>query len=232
MFVISLVSAALLAGQVSASAIEARTPIEKFIYARQTSGFNPAEIPQQCQSTCAATASVLTGQGCQTNACLCTTQVNSGFQQCLNCILALAPPDASLVQQSQQALSQYEDACGQVGLPVSSLLISGATAEPTQGSGSGSLSLPPNTSGTGSASIFFGSTPSADSTPTNTSPPSASTPTRSVIGPSDTSAASPPATSGSAGSGSGAASGGERVFATMTGVLGAGVVGAMMVFGF
>ncbi|THH27585.1 hypothetical protein EUX98_g6606 [Antrodiella citrinella] len=204
MFALCLVSVALLAGHASAFTIQERSVLHH-VYTRQTAGggFNPAEIPQQCQSACATAVPILSGQGCQTNQCLCTSAVNTGFEQCLDCVLSLAPADPTLTSETQQALSQYEDQCALVGFPLSSLTLSGATVAPT--SAGGSVTIPPNSGSAASPSVFFSSSgappasvPSSPAASTLVAPPPPVTPTpdntRSVIGPSSpTSGANTPA---------------------------------------
>ncbi|KAH8085470.1 hypothetical protein BXZ70DRAFT_562625 [Cristinia sonorae] len=231
MLALSLLSVALVAGQASATAIQARTlqaraGVER-LFARQAGGFNPNSIPQQCQSTCAGTAQVLSGQGCQTDACLCTSTVNTGFQQCLTCVLSLAPPDPDIISQSQEALAAFEDACAASGFPLTSLTISGATGTPTTTS-RGSVTIPSNTAPP-NTSVFFSDPNVTPTTDGALKPPPN---TRSVITPTSTPATTPinPTTPAVIGGGDGAASGGEKTAVTVSAMVAAGI-GAMVMLG-
>ncbi|KAK7682036.1 hypothetical protein QCA50_015000 [Cerrena zonata] len=154
MFAFTILSAALLASQVSANAILGRSPLVSLLRIRQTGGFDPSDIPSECTVQCATTSEVLGGTSCTTVSCLCTAQVNLGFQQCLQCLIDVAGDSPSLITQSQDALEQYEDACKSSGVSLTSLTISGAASATASGS---SISLPSG-SASASASVFFTST--------------------------------------------------------------------------
>lgn len=241
MFALTFVSAALLAAQVSASTIAGRSPLHRLLQVRQT--LDPDDIPQPCKVKCASTLSALDGTSCVDTACLCTKQVNEGFQTCLSCLLDLGGNDPSLEAQSQASIANYEDACGEEGFPLASLTISAVPGAPTAGSGS-SFSIPAATA-TGSGSIFFSSTGAGSS---STSLPDAGggavtntgnlpTQTRSVItapitaDPAETSTTTPSSGGDGDNAQGGLASSAGAVIASMSTVAMGGLAGIMVLFG-
>ncbi|KAI0072252.1 hypothetical protein K474DRAFT_417357 [Panus rudis PR-1116 ss-1] len=221
MFALGVVSAALLVTKVNASALNGRSPLH-LLLGRQTSTFDPSDIPAQCQVDCATTVQVFNGTTCAASvSCFCTETVNTGFKVCLECMLDQIPNDTALLNQANQALSQYELACSAEGAPLSTLSIDDA---PTPTKGSGSVTIPSG-SATRSGSVFFSST----DTPVS----SAGAGTRSVITALPTGSSSADGAESTEGTSSGgglASSGMHSAVACLTTVMIGGLVGAFFAF--
>ncbi|KAH8105174.1 hypothetical protein BXZ70DRAFT_508792 [Cristinia sonorae] len=227
MFAVSLVAFVIFLGQATANVLSVRTVIERSLEARQFSG---GAIPQQCQSICAGTITVLTGGGCQTPQCLCSETVNVGFQQCLSCDVSLFGPDPAKVASAQRALSQFENGCNNMGLPVASLIITppaAATPPPPP-------PPPPATTPAAPAVTTPTTTSTTSSLTTSSSSVAAPTLTRSVITPSTTASTtnSLPTDAPVIPDVPNAATGkGERLLVTTIGLAGACLVGMMLTTG-
>jgi len=227
MFAFTVLSALLLAGQACASSVVGRSTIAGLLQARQSGGFNPSDIPASCQNVCASTVAVLDSATCTTVSCLCTSQVNSGFQGCLGCLLGLEGNDPSDVADAQAALASYEDSCKAAGVPLASLSVGGAAPASTQAATT-AAPIGASTASAASPSVFFSSTPGAGGGGLSTTPSSQTT--RSIITAGGSSSGSPtgagalnPSASGTVGNGAGSVSfnGGSAV--VLSGIL-AGVV--------
>jgi len=127
MFAFTILSALLLAGQACTSSIVGRSTITGLLQARQSGGPDPSGFPAPCQNACDPTAAILDSPTCTTPSCYCTSQVNSGLQGCLNCVLDLEGNDPSDVIDSQVILAGFEDDCKKAGFPLASLSVDGAT---------------------------------------------------------------------------------------------------------
>ncbi|KAI0700273.1 hypothetical protein C8T65DRAFT_728804 [Cerioporus squamosus] len=176
MYALAIVSAALLAGQAAASAVMPRNALAGLLN-RQTTAFDPSDIPAQCQSQCADVVSAL--NSCSTVSCLCSDTTNTGLYNCLECALAL-DPDAALLAQGQDSLNEYQSSCQQAGVsvaPQTLTLPSGASA--TGGSGSSATSRAsvtfdtsfPTEISTGSGSKATGGSSSTETTAGGASDP-------------------------------------------------------------
>ncbi|KAI9060834.1 hypothetical protein FKP32DRAFT_1595169 [Trametes sanguinea] len=119
MYALAVLSAALLAGQAAASAVSARSPLASVhLLARQAAGFDPSEIPPQCQSQCATISSALTDSTCTTQvSCLCSSSTNNGLYDCLECALSL-DPDQSVLTEGQENYDSYVQACQEAGVTI------------------------------------------------------------------------------------------------------------------
>ncbi|KAI0795872.1 hypothetical protein C8Q75DRAFT_349700 [Abortiporus biennis] len=84
--------------------IATRDILTRSLETRQLS-FNPDNIPAECSSKCKSTVAVLSNSTCITPSCLCTSSVNTGFQTCMNCLLASKGNVPADIQQDQQAIS-------------------------------------------------------------------------------------------------------------------------------
>ncbi|KAI0756456.1 hypothetical protein C8Q80DRAFT_1128697 [Daedaleopsis nitida] len=157
MYAFSVISLALLVGQAAASASLGRSSLAGLLK-RQTAGFDPSDVPAQCQSDCATILNSLSS--CPDVSCLCTDAINQGLHNCLECVLAI-PGNDDIFAQAQSSLQEYQQACQQVGVNI--------TPEP--------VTLPSGSSPTAGSSA-------ADSDPTVTSP--GSTPTSAGTGAGDT----------------------------------------------
>ncbi|RDX45894.1 hypothetical protein OH76DRAFT_1407460 [Lentinus brumalis] len=133
MYALALVSAAFVAGQAAASTVIPRNALAGLLN-RQTTAFDPSDIPAQCQSDCSAVVSAL--NSCSTVSCLCSETTNTGLYKCLECALGL-DPDAALLAQGQDSLNEYQSSCQQAGVSITPLTLtlpSGATATGASGS--------------------------------------------------------------------------------------------------
>ncbi|OJT04005.1 hypothetical protein TRAPUB_5334 [Trametes pubescens] len=137
MFGLAVLSVALVAGQVAASAISTRSPLASLLGARQAS-FDPSQVPAACQSSCSDIASALTSTTCTNDlGCICSSTASNGLFDCLQCALTLQP-DADLLEQEQESYDQYAAACASGDMPVASqtlTLPSGSSTSATRVSG-------------------------------------------------------------------------------------------------
>ncbi|KAL7278274.1 hypothetical protein ACG7TL_008250 [Trametes sanguinea] len=119
MYALAILSAALLAGQAAASAVAARSPLASVhLLARQATGFDPSNIPAQCQTQCATISNALTSSTCTTQvSCLCSSSTNNGLYDCLECALSL-DPDQSVLEEGQENYDSYVEACQQAGVSI------------------------------------------------------------------------------------------------------------------
>ncbi|KAI0755533.1 hypothetical protein C8Q74DRAFT_1210594 [Fomes fomentarius] len=169
MYAFAVVSVALLAGQGDRAALTTRSRSALAgLLSRQTTGFDPSDIPAQCQSDCSTVVSAL--NSCVDVSCLCSENTNRGLYTCLECALAIEP-DASLLQQGQSSLEDYQSSCKQAGVSVTPLVLtlpSGASATSGTGSSAGSVSSRPSaTFNTGNSGVTATVSAGA-STPTET----------------------------------------------------------------
>ncbi|KAI0824413.1 hypothetical protein BC628DRAFT_1420150 [Trametes gibbosa] len=162
MFGLAVLSVALVAGQVAASVISSRSPLVTALRSRQVAGFDPSEIPSQCQSDCSAISSVLTSSTCTADIeCVCSSTASNGFYTCLQCALTLNP-DEDVLKQAQESYNEYVQACasGDVSVPSKTLsLPSGTTSGSTsvQLPGTSATAASGTTSGTGAETTDTGS---------------------------------------------------------------------------
>ncbi|RPD70587.1 hypothetical protein L226DRAFT_562760 [Lentinus tigrinus ALCF2SS1-7] len=169
MYALALASAALLAGQAAATAVP-RNALTGLLV-RQTTSFDPSDIPAQCQPDCSVIISAL--NSCSAVSCLCTDSTNMGLFTCLQCSLGL-DPDPALLAQGQDSLSEYQEACKEAGVsitPFSLSIPSGASATGTSDSSATShvsvtfdSGLPTGFTATGSGSTPTGSSGSTQTT--------------------------------------------------------------------
>ncbi|OSC98133.1 hypothetical protein PYCCODRAFT_1439628 [Trametes coccinea BRFM310] len=103
----------------AASAVAARSPLAGVhLLARQAAGFDPSEIPPQCQTQCATISNALTSSTCTTQvSCLCSSSTNNGLYDCLECALSL-DPDQSVLSEGQANYDSYVEACQQAGVTI------------------------------------------------------------------------------------------------------------------
>ncbi|KAL4254173.1 hypothetical protein ABKN59_004583 [Abortiporus biennis] len=120
--------------------IATRDILTRSLETRQLS-FNPDNIPAECSSKCKSTVAVLSNSTCITPSCLCTSSVNTGFQTCMNCLLASKGNVPADIQQDQQAISSFEDSCGNVGISLTSLTVGGPASTSATAGTSASTSV-------------------------------------------------------------------------------------------
>ncbi|KAI0354490.1 hypothetical protein OH77DRAFT_1426079 [Trametes cingulata] len=135
MYGLTLLSVALVAGQAAASSIAARSPLASLLQARQ-GGFDPSQIPAQCQSDCTVISTALNSATCSGDvSCLCSTATNTGLSNCLECALGLDPEQSALAE-VQESYNEYTQACSSAGAPVDAKPLTipsgGAAATQTQ----------------------------------------------------------------------------------------------------
>ncbi|KAJ8463397.1 hypothetical protein ONZ45_g17592 [Pleurotus djamor] len=89
---------------------------------RQTTGFNPANIPDQCTSQCEGLTQL---RGCSDVQCICNNAVADTLKACSRCALSLENTDEAR-DQLQAQLDRYHDGCEQAGVNVKSEKLNGA----------------------------------------------------------------------------------------------------------
>ncbi|KAI0710719.1 hypothetical protein C8Q76DRAFT_738424 [Earliella scabrosa] len=102
---------ALVAGQVAGNELHVRSTI-KGLLARQTGLPNVDQIPEQCQSDCAA---MLDAENCADLDCLCGEKTHSDLGACLNCAIGLEGVTEEDKPLADAAIKQYEEACNSAG---------------------------------------------------------------------------------------------------------------------
>ncbi|KAM5545605.1 hypothetical protein V8D89_000643 [Ganoderma adspersum] len=144
MYVLAVLSVAVLAGKTAATPVAGAAPLVEAILKRQGgTTLDPGSIPAQCESQCGAVINAI--NTCTDITCLCSDAVNKGMYDCFECGLSLQP-DASLLSSAQKSLTQFENTCNAAGIPgvqltSLTLTIPSGTAPASSGT-SGSLSTP------------------------------------------------------------------------------------------
>ncbi|KAM5545699.1 hypothetical protein V8D89_000737 [Ganoderma adspersum] len=115
MYVLAVLSVAVLAGQTAATPVASAAPLVEAILKRQGgTTLDPGSIPAQCESQCGAVINAI--NTCTDITCLCSDAVNKGMYDCFECGLSLQP-DASLLSSAQKSLTQFENTCNAAGIP-------------------------------------------------------------------------------------------------------------------
>ncbi|TBU45383.1 hypothetical protein BD309DRAFT_718355 [Dichomitus squalens] len=148
MYGLAVFSVAVFAGHTAATALAGAFPLAAII--RRQTGFDPSQIPAQCQSDCSTAVTAI--NTCTDVSCLCSTSTNQGLYTCLECALSLSP-DASTLSQSQESLDNYEETCDQAGVNVTPLSL-------TLPSGGASATATATAAPISSTAVTGGSTPS------------------------------------------------------------------------
>jgi len=154
--------------------------------ARQTTGFDPSNLPPACQSPCLV---INTMTNCATSlSCLCTSTIGNNLQTCMDCLVTVVP---SVQVDAQSALDAFNEGCAGTG--VSSLTLSSGLAtstaatpsagSPTTGSSTAGTSIAgsPTAAGPTASNPTFGygnSAPSTSAAGVPTSTGSSSTPNK------------------------------------------------------
>ncbi|KAI0370798.1 hypothetical protein BV20DRAFT_966320 [Pilatotrama ljubarskyi] len=219
MYGLTLLSVALVAGQAAASAVYPRSPLASLLRVRQA-GFDPSDIPAQCQSDCSVISTALNSASCSTDiSCLCSSSTNTGLYNCLECALSIDPDQATLTE-VQESYDEYTQACSSANAPVAAnpLTIPSGSAAATSGSAQGTNSnLPVSASATAAPTSTAGGSVGTKTVVTGAA--------QSTGSGSDSGVSDP--LSGSGSSGDGAQKNGAGLGAAMSSVGVAGVVGAM-----
>ncbi|EIW52594.1 uncharacterized protein TRAVEDRAFT_53037 [Trametes versicolor FP-101664 SS1] len=167
MFGLAVLSVALVAGQVAASAISTRSPLAGLLRIRQAS-FDPSEVPAACQSSCSTISTALTSTTCSQDIdCLCSSATSTGLFDCLQCALNLQP-DQDVLEQAQESYDEYAAACASGDVPVASQTLSlpsGSSASATRVSGSATATA----AGSRTSTAAGRTSTAADPTETSTS---------------------------------------------------------------
>ncbi|KDQ52510.1 hypothetical protein JAAARDRAFT_40111 [Jaapia argillacea MUCL 33604] len=124
MYALKVSAVALLAAaSAQASVLAARSPFAPLhaLSSRQTTGLNPADLPAQCQTQCAAIVAVL--NTCTTISCLCSTTNDQSLANCVDCIYAAGGSTADLQTQAQAILTSYAQECAAGGVTVPTLTV-------------------------------------------------------------------------------------------------------------
>ncbi|KAI0086069.1 hypothetical protein BDY19DRAFT_908589 [Irpex rosettiformis] len=135
-YIFALVSAVLLVGEATASAVVDRS-FKQYLQARQntviTTVIDPNSIIPECRATCAAMVAAF--NNCAINSCLCTTPIVQATDDCLSCSISVpGNPSQQAIDSAQQALNGFEDSCKDIGQPVTSLTVSVITSVTAAGS--------------------------------------------------------------------------------------------------
>ncbi|KAI8977769.1 hypothetical protein BD414DRAFT_495578 [Trametes punicea] len=113
MFTLAILPVVLLAAAAS-EAIVARSSLVRLL-ARQATGFDPSQIPSQCQPDCTIITNALSSSSCATDVnCICGSSTRTGLYTCLECALKL-DPDQSVLNEAQANYNAYIQACKQAG---------------------------------------------------------------------------------------------------------------------
>jgi len=100
---------------------------------RQDTGFDPSTIPSQCQSRCRVIVNSILSCEAETVPpldCGCSRTEESGFVDCLDCIIALAPTQ-EIINIAQTAVNNYILDCAQVGVSLPPATVNGASPPKT-----------------------------------------------------------------------------------------------------
>ncbi|KAF8584541.1 hypothetical protein K439DRAFT_1137599 [Ramaria rubella] len=114
----------------SVAALSVRSPFPRarsHIRVRQTGGLDPSDIPTQ--SDCAPVVSDLST--CSDDSCLCTTQVASDYQACINCFDTNFGNDPNTVSSIQSAVNAFNSECAEDSNGSFSITLGSGSANPT-----------------------------------------------------------------------------------------------------
>ncbi|KAJ7279331.1 hypothetical protein C8J57DRAFT_132574 [Mycena rebaudengoi] len=90
---------------------------------RQSSAFDPGQIPTTCQDPCAFV--INNANTCTTFQCLCTPKNNAAVLSCVDCVISFNRT-GSVIISGQDILNQFATQCNIRSLSISSLSASGA----------------------------------------------------------------------------------------------------------
>ncbi|KAJ7626760.1 hypothetical protein B0H17DRAFT_1110501 [Mycena rosella] len=91
------------------------------LISRQTSTFDPSQIPSACQSSC--NSIVDNANTCTTFQCLCTPKNDAAVQSCVNCVISLNHTGPVIIDGQDSSIFASE--CNLNNVSVSSLSASG-----------------------------------------------------------------------------------------------------------
>ncbi|KAF8516896.1 hypothetical protein JB92DRAFT_2908870 [Gautieria morchelliformis] len=156
----SLILALAASGAVALS-VRSPIPLSAPLRPRQ---IDPSQVPPQCQTQCAPIVADL--QSCTTNLCVCTSQVASDYQVCLNCLASLGS-SATINSDVANAVSTFNAACASVSTSIALI-----TAPPTGTNANASATA---LSGTAAPTLISSGTAASPPASTQTAPTAAST---------------------------------------------------------
>ncbi|KAJ7226705.1 hypothetical protein GGX14DRAFT_626799 [Mycena pura] len=172
--------------QTGCASVAARLLGGSVLRARQSSAFDPSQIPASCNGSCNSV--VGDANTCTTLECLCSPAKDAAVLACVDCVIKFNHSSAVIVD-GQNILNQFTSQCGFNNLTVSSLSASGVGT--VTGLTTTSI-VPPNTTVTSDSQTAV--------TPPPASAPAAVSATSPSLPISSTSASSPPSVSPSPGS--------------------------------
>ncbi|KAJ6495883.1 hypothetical protein DFH09DRAFT_344307 [Mycena vulgaris] len=139
---------------------------------RQTSTFDPSQIPSACQDACSSV--VDNANTCTTFQCLCTPKNDAAVLSCVNCVISFNHSSPAIID-GQDILNQFASECNLNNASVSSLSASGVAT--VTGITTSNLNPPPTSSATSSsASATSPSLPGSSTNPSLASPSTSAAP--------------------------------------------------------
>ncbi|KAJ7123885.1 hypothetical protein C8R43DRAFT_1031812 [Mycena crocata] len=143
---------------------------------RQSSTFDPSQIPLGCQDVCSSV--VDNANTCTTFQCLCTPKNDAAVLSCVNCVISFNHSGPAIID-GQDILNQFASQCNLNNVSVSSLSASGMAT--VTGVTTSNLNLPPPSESTTMSSTLSSASVSATSPSVpipSTSPVTSSVPNR------------------------------------------------------